>query len=309
MTVPANPLLDAALSYAARGWHVFPLRPGDKRPAVKDWDNRATTDPARIESAWTAGLYNIGIACGPSKLVVVDLDIPKSGKEPPPAYRKPGVTNGADVLAMLCEALDQPFPATYAVRTGTGGQHLYFTAPPGEVLRNTASRLGWLIDTRAKGGFVVAAGSTVARRPYEVICECDPEPLPAWLSERLAEEPAPPRTTAIGPRPSTSSAYATAALAAELNRVLESVPDENRNHNLNKAAFSLGQLVDAGLLSRVLVYDALTLAGQAIGLGAREIARTIASGFDGATRKPRALPAIANGHPQLGTTPDHPSAA
>ena len=77
MTKP-NPLLSAALDYAARGWHVFPLRPGQKRPALQsDWEGRATTDPDRIRGCWEHDDYNIGIACGPSGLVVVDLDTPK----------------------------------------------------------------------------------------------------------------------------------------------------------------------------------------------------------------------------------------
>jgi len=86
---PRAALAAAALDAAARGWHVFPLRPGDKRPAYPDhtadrctgtdprcraghqgWEPRATTDPARITRAWTAAAYNIGIATGPSGLIV-----------------------------------------------------------------------------------------------------------------------------------------------------------------------------------------------------------------------------------------------
>src|ERR1700733_14287500 len=101
-------MLQAALNAAARGWHVFPLRPGTKRPARPDHDeqhcdgtdprccdghtggeHRATPDPARIRRGWADEPYNIGIACGPSRLVVVDLDTPKPGDTPPPEWHTP----------------------------------------------------------------------------------------------------------------------------------------------------------------------------------------------------------------------------
>jgi hypothetical protein len=279
-------LLNAALGYARRGWRVFPVAAGRKKPpAVRDWETRATTDPARIERAWTAGAFNIGIACGPSGLVVVDLDQPKPDQVPPPAYRAPGIRDGGDVLAALCEANDQPLPVdTYTVRTGSGGTHLYFTAPAGEILRNSAGRLGWLIDTRARGGYVIAAGSTVDHRGYELLVDTDPAPLPSWLTDRLTD-PAPgadqPRSVAGSP-----TAYAAAALRGELDRVL-AAGQGTRNHTLNAAAFALGQLAAGGLLTRQLVQDALTLAGQAIGLDARECAATIRSGLDAGARTPR----------------------
>ena len=64
----------AAVEAARRGWAVFPCRPGDKRPAVPDWEHRACSDPERVGRYWPSGQHNIGIACGPSRLVVVDLD-------------------------------------------------------------------------------------------------------------------------------------------------------------------------------------------------------------------------------------------
>ncbi|MEF9884377.1 bifunctional DNA primase/polymerase [Streptomyces sp. P9-A4] len=38
--------------------------------------------------------------------------------------------------------------------------------------------MGWKVDTRAWGGYVVAAGGVVHRRPYEVLNAVDPIPLP-----------------------------------------------------------------------------------------------------------------------------------
>ncbi len=280
-------LLDAALGLAGRKWRVFPLRPGDKRPAVRDWESRATTDTDRITSAWTAGPFNIGVASGPSGLVVVDLDRPKPGTVPPPAYRQPGIRDGADVLAKLCEALDQPLPAdTYTVRTGSGGTHLYFAAPAGVTVRNTAGRLGWLIDTRAAGGYVVATGSIVAGRAYSALVDVEPMPLPGWLTERLTEADPPTDHAASRAVAGNPSAYAAAALRGELDRVLRA-QEGSRNQTLNAAAFSLGQLVAAGLLPRQFAEDALTLAGLAIGLPSRECAATIRSGLDSGQRSPR----------------------
>ncbi|MCE3552840.1 bifunctional DNA primase/polymerase [Pseudonocardia sp. RS11V-5] len=110
----------AALSHAARGWHVFPLRPNDKRPAIRDWETRATTDPARIRKAWTRGPFGIGIACGPSGLVVLDLDRPKPDTVRPAEWDRPGIRDGADVLVALADdhGVEPPLD-TLAVQTGS----------------------------------------------------------------------------------------------------------------------------------------------------------------------------------------------
>jgi hypothetical protein len=79
-------------------------------------------------------------------------------------------------------------------RTRRGGLHLYFTAPPGLRLGNTLGRsergLGWLIDTRGRGGYVVAPGSFVdlpdGAGRYEVAYDRPPAPLPDWLTAVLA---------------------------------------------------------------------------------------------------------------------------
>jgi Bifunctional DNA primase/polymerase, N-terminal len=308
-TARLDSLRAAALSAAARGWHVFPLLPGNKRPAFPDhgedrctradprcraghtgWEPRATTDPDRISRAWQRVPYGVGIACGPSGLVVIDLDRRKPGTVLPPAWAAEGVRDGGDVFALLCERAEHPCPHTYTVRTASGGTHLYFRHPEeGPHLRNTRGDtgrgLGPLIDTRAHGGLVVAAGSSVNGRPYTALSDGDPEPLPLWLAERLYPEPIRPAAPIVLPA-DRAGRYVRAAIDRTLTKLGEAT-EGGRNAALFMAAQSLGQLAAAGALTAEQVTDALTPAALTLGLAARETARTIRSGLSAGARHPR----------------------
>ncbi|MFD3512556.1 bifunctional DNA primase/polymerase [Streptomyces sp. NPDC058657] len=285
--LPASALLDAALAAAERGWHVFPLRPHSKVPAlhgeahcprIRDcaaghvkWEQRASTDPRRIHRAWADAPFNVAIATGPSHLVVVDLDVSKEeGQE--------GAPDGATSLAALCERAGEPIPQTYTVRTASGGQHLYFTALDDVRLTNSTGRLGKAIDTRAHGGYVVAAHSIVGGTRYTVDNPTPPAPLPAWLLHALL----PP----VGPRPAapvvqarTTSAYVRAALRNEVDNVTHA-REGGRNVTLRRAARALGRLVASGDLSRDEVERPLHAAGAAAGLPPREVAATVTSALN-----------------------------
>jgi hypothetical protein len=78
-----------------------------------------------------------------------------------------------------------------------------------------------------------------------------------------------------------------AALRAETSRVAAARPG-TRNDTLNRAAFSLGQLVTAGLLPPIPVITGLISAAMRAGLSEDEAARTVRSGLAGGARKPRA---------------------
>ncbi|MEV6947943.1 bifunctional DNA primase/polymerase [Streptomyces sp. NPDC051172] len=287
-------LMRAALEAAARGWHVFPLRPGTKRPALHGeqtcpgigecasghlkWEQRATTDPDRIRAAWSRIPFNVGIATGPSRLLVVDLDMPKDkGSSDAPC--------GAATFEALCERAGHPVPDTYRVRTASGGEHLYFTAPDGIRLANTAGTIGALVDTRAQGGYVVAAGSTTDAGAYEAVSGPVAAPLPEWLQTIL--KPAPARPTGPLRLPAVDgSRAALSALEAECAIVAAS-PDKKRNTTLNRCAFKVGRFVAWGDIPRHVVEEAFQGAGEERGLTAAECRSTIRSALDSSIRKAR----------------------
>ncbi|WP_214317674.1 bifunctional DNA primase/polymerase [Nonomuraea sediminis] len=39
------------------------------------WEHNATTHPARLAAWWRRAPINVGVACGPSNLLVIDLDL------------------------------------------------------------------------------------------------------------------------------------------------------------------------------------------------------------------------------------------
>src|SRR5699024_7772308 len=97
----------------------------------------------------------------------------ETGADVPPYWREQGVECGEDVLILLAHEAGQDYPAeTLTVATPSGGLHLYFTTPEGVELRNTEGErgrgLGWKVDTRAAGGYVLAPGSITSQGAYTV---------------------------------------------------------------------------------------------------------------------------------------------
>jgi hypothetical protein len=180
------------------------------------------------------------------------------------------------------------------VATASGGRHLYFRAPTG-IWRNTAGRLGKLIDTRASGGYVVGAGSTVDGRRYTLSLDTDPAPLPDWLARLLA--PSAPTTPAGPVRIDTDrhGAYLAAAIRAEVAHVRNEPSDHNGA--LYMAAQNLGQLVAGGALAgddvRTVLLDAFAphIAADPQHHNEREANNTITSGLKAGARRPRKVAA------------------
>ncbi len=298
MTRADPALLRSALAAASVGWHVFPCAVGAKRPALRgNWQELATTSPAQIRDWWARAPYNIGIACGPSALVVIDLDRPHDEEDDEePADGTLFQLSGADILSGLASKRGERYPGgTYIVDTPSGGCHLYFSTgclSPGADprIRNSAGVVGPHIDVRADGGYVVGAGSRINGRAYAARGLRAPAPLPSWLAQLVRDSYEPP-TVPEQRLPVTDSAqarsYAMAALRAETERVASARPG-TRNDTLNRAAFSLGQLVAAGLLPPIPVITSLIDAARYAGLPEGEAVRTVRSGMAAGARKPRA---------------------
>lgn len=154
-------MLDHALAWAARGFPVFPLRVGGKSPAIKRWQDMATTDPERITKMWNRE-YNVGVLT--LGLIVVDID-DKDGKTGSLDWELTGLPSN-----------------TLTVGTPSGGRHLYFKTT--ENVGN--SPLTDSIDIRACGeGLVVAPGSVFEGKTYTLLLDVPVLDAPEGLLRRL----------------------------------------------------------------------------------------------------------------------------
>lgn len=180
-----------AAGLANAGFRVFPLAPNSKLPAFRgqDWRKLATKDPDRVRRFWSEALtgdpldYNIGIATGDG-LLVIDVDN-KDGKQGSAALEQWEHQNG-------------DLPPTFATGSPTGGEHLYFHAPPGIYVPNSAGKIGVGLDVRGDGGYVVAPWSEIGGRFYEVRNSLPIALAPAGLIE-LVSAPRPAERSSAAP--------------------------------------------------------------------------------------------------------------
>ncbi len=324
MTTPqktATPVnLDAALCYAARGWHVFPCRESDGKPYTdRDGKERtprakqpytphglddATTDPAQIRQWW--GRWPgaaIGLNCGRSGLLAIDLDT-KHGHNGPATWAALGLSEAGALLS----------------QTPSGGRHVVYTAN-GAQLGNTAGRLGDGIDTRGNGGYIILPPSTTTDGAYIALNDwgAAPAPLPGALAVLLAKPPERATATTTTPATATGAApegadlearWARAALEGEADKVARAQAG-TRNDTLNAAAFALGQLVGGGYLRESEVESALFEAARACGLvnddGESATEKTIKSGLAGGKATPREKPHLTTPAAAIGAQSTRPT--
>jgi hypothetical protein len=282
-------MFEQAVDLALQGFAVFPLKPGTKRPMFKGWEKLASTDPRQIARWWNATpTANIGIACGPSHLLVIDLD---------KAKRPDGPRHGQETLAKL--AAGRELPHTLAVASARGERHLYFRQPNGANLGITTgsdtSGLGPLVDTRGHSGFIVAPGSVFEGGTYRTEHEAAVAPLPAWIVDELAKHSTvvePPTAPVPSRMPVTDrrhSAYGNAALKRSANTVA-TAPEGTRNDTLNRESFRLGRLIGGGVIDRNDAVPELRRAAHRAGLPPDEAANTIAPGLSAGIGHPRFIP-------------------
>jgi hypothetical protein len=268
-----NELARAAVRYAELGWYVFPLVPRRKVPLTSHGLLDASCDHGLVAAWWRENpRANIGVACSPSGLLVVDVD----GEE------------AAQAWADLC-ARHHGHAKTFTARTASGWHH-YFAGEG----RSTTGRLAPGIDTRGRGGYVVVPPSvhesgTVYR--WLKLEGVPLAPLPGWVAEALEPPPAAPvgepRMLPIG---SPYTRYGLAALAGLVDE-MAGTPEGQRNATLNALAYRAGRLVAAGELAEAVAFQALVDAALTSGLEADEAGRTFRSGFEAGLQRPLSVEA------------------
>ena len=250
---------EAALAAAERGFAVFPVQ--GKRPLVA-WRNDSSSDPAVVSGMGWDAATGIGVDCGKSGLVVVDID-------------------DLDAIPDLAEELgwDPVTDETLISRTGRGGMHLFYRAGSTEV-KNSASRVVQGIDIRGSGGFVVIPPSQhESGNAYQWLTHHDPAPIPErmvelfnYREERVVEQPTPSIS---------HERWGLAALAAGAHDIEASAPGR-RNDELNSVAYRIFGIVKGGHLDYATARARLERAGLHVGLASDEVAGTLNSAWHAA---------------------------
>ena len=280
---------DAALTYTERGWLVFALSAG-KSPLAncRDCRDGAHRTPAEMEACTCLTCHGFYAATldmdridamfmgHPDRLLAI-----RTGKVSGIAVVDVDPPEGLDTMRdLVAEGL---LPETCAQRTGSGGWHLLYEHPGGYVMSG-AGKLGKKIDSKADGGYIVAAPSIHPRtgEPYAWRWDYPEAPLAPMHPTLVARlRPEPPR-----PRLSTGDRFTTLT-SKRLQGLVDTVlraEEGNGNNSLYWAACKAGEMISKGEISEQVAFDALSAAASQLGIPERDAGRspqhgTIGSGL------------------------------
>lgn len=319
--------LNTALSYLDSGLSVIPCRRADKLPdatllPLDPITKKPTWKPYQKHPAdtaqarqWFQNGASVAIVCGAVSggLVVLDFDKEAISR----GLHRDWYTHTQHLAAGL------PI-----VQTGNGyqvylrttldirnAQLACYALPPNDEGRE---QWGVLVETRGEGGYVIAPPSIhPSGRTYKIIrgdlsaipllSDDDTRELLAACrayDERPAPRPRQPGTNQGSAIVTNTSTYIERALQNELAQ-LRSAGQGRRNSQLNRSAYSLGQLIGAGLLDYNQTWDTLYDVACDIGLdqdgrcGVMGIEKTIASGLTAGMKTPRQIRARPQPSPRL----------
>lgn len=314
MTAPD--LAREAHDYAAHGWAVFPLQPGQKKPygfttglkaaspdvalAAARWSGRASLplrERKEADSYFPRGVVaqpgsNIGMATGAaSRCWVLDVD---------------GEAGIESLLALVDK--HGRLPRTVRQHTGGGGGQLFFAWPGllpwGVEIRNGASKFADHLDVRGEGGYVVLPPSlhpSGARYRWVDGCspwECELARAPWWLLHLVAPPPAPVPTREVtrDRPPGSGGGYGQGALDAARAEVAAAPPGK-QNETLHRNAYGIGRLVAGGELARSEARQALIGAALRMAVGdarhpwtEKDVGDLVDRAFTRAERDPKRAP-------------------
>jgi hypothetical protein len=186
-TATTDKVLKLALAYARKGWRVVPLYADDpvkyaeryddidkplKRPRIKEWQRRGTTDEATIRDWWRRWPdSNVGVVCGPTTgFWVLDVD-----------------TGGERTLSSL-EKKHSRLPKTREHRSPSGGRHLLFKCDERTALIGNEVKFAPGLDTRAgDNGQVVMPPSVTRVGKYRRSAKFPIAKTPQWLIDEITK--------------------------------------------------------------------------------------------------------------------------
>jgi hypothetical protein len=256
----------AAVELAARGYFVFPLRPRAKVPATRRGFYDATRHERAILRQWdTTPTANVGVACGASGVVVLDIDT-KAGADPREILarfdRAGAPVVGTGTAPDPCER----YPRSLAGRRGC---QVYFAGTMPSAARLTLAGC----ELKGRGGYVVAPPS-VHPSGVEYVGQLPPvgelPGVPQWLAELVPARPAQPIRTRLSGDPSR--------IIEGLARTVRTAETGNRNRSLYWSVCRAAEHAHVGQVNEDEALSHLRAAALEAGLDQDEIEATIRSG-------------------------------